>query len=236
MIKNKLEDLERIVGPVPANKFELIYLDGMPFNRFGNQKYFIVYNKKKEEDYIDPKGETLISTRRTLFSRYKKSKGSISREIYLKPYQITITKKMRERGETGRYFAKYIFDEDKTIFEIKKQDFNRETNFYEKTALSWKLKGNKEQVRFINEQILKQAEDRLTGMRYFLDPLQYYEEEFNREEQVTGYLARLKGRVESSISTDRESKKRRFRRKWEKTWKKKSTSTETPPGGLGGAY
>jgi hypothetical protein len=194
MIKNKLEDIERIVGPVPANKFELIYSDGMPFNRFGNRKYFIVYNKNKEESYIDPKGEILIGTRKTLFSRYKNAKGSISREHYLKPYQITVTKKMRENGETTRYFAKNIFDEDNSIFEIKKQDFDRETNFYNKVSLLWTLKGKREKVRLENEQVLEQSEDTLKGMKYFLDPLQYYEEEetLTKHEKIQQKLSNLK--------------------------------------------
>jgi len=194
MIKNKLEDIERIVGPVPANKFELIYSDGMPFNRFGNQKYFIVYNKNKEESYIDPKGEILIGTRKTLFSRYKKAKGFISRENYPKPYQITVTKKMREKGRITRYFAKYTFDEDKTIFEIKKQDFGKQTNFYKKVSLLWTLEGKREKVRLENEQALETAEDTLTGIKNFLDPLQYYEggEELTKHEKIQQKLSNLK--------------------------------------------
>ena len=74
-------------------------------------------------------------------------------------------------------------------------------------------------------------------MSYFLDPLEFYEEETSREEQVTGYLARLKSATESSISIDKKSKRRKIRRKLERAAKSKLTSTVFSPGGEGeGAY
>ena len=73
--------------------------------------------------------------------------------------------------------------------------------------------GSKETVKMKNEQALEQAGDILTGMNYFLDPLEFYEEEISREEQVTGYLARLKFATESSTSIDKKSVRRKVRRK-----------------------
>ncbi len=134
---------------------------------------------------------------------------------------------MRENRTFRRYFAHYLFDTESTIFEITKQDYESKSDFYQKVSLDWTLVGSKETVKAKNEQALHMAEDTLTGMSYFLDPLEFYIEEISREEQVTGYLGRLKSAMESSTSVDRNSKKRKIRRIKEKAKmgkKKKSTS------------
>ena len=174
-----LDTVERILGPFPAPKFKFVY-DSDFFPVRGGTLFYRIIDKDKNELFVDKKGAFLVPDKPsefTFYGKYKNAKGSISREHYLKPYQITVTKKMRENGETTRYFAKNIFDEDNSIFEIKKQDFDRETNFYNKVSLLWTLKGKREKVRLENEQVLEQSEDTLKGMKYFLDPLQYYEEE-----------------------------------------------------------
>ena len=194
--KLKLDTVERIMGPFPAPKFKFVYeTDHFPVR--GGTLFYRIIDKKKNELFVDKKGAYLVSDKPsefTFYGKYKNAKGSISREHYLKPYQITITKKERERGEITRYFAKYTFDEDKTIFEIKKQDFGRQTNFYKKVSLLWTLKGKGEKVRLENEQALETAEDTLTGIKYFLDPLQYYEggEELTKHEKIQEKLSNLK--------------------------------------------
>jgi len=188
------EKIERKRGPFTSIQTQLIYEDGFPLR--SGRSYFILYLTDKTEHYIDVLGKKLLlkSKYKTMYGRYTKAKGSISRENYIKPYQITVTKKMREKGETTRYFAKNIFDEDNSIFEIKKQDFDKETNFYNKVSLLWTLKGKREKVRLENEQVLEQSEDTLKGMKYFLDPLQYYEEEetLTKHEKIQQKLSNLK--------------------------------------------
>jgi len=188
------EKIERKRGPFTSIQTQFIYEDRFPLR--SGRSYFILYLTDKTEHYIDVLGKKLIlkGKYKTMYGRYAKAKGSISREHYLKPYQITVTKKMRENGETTRYFAKNIFDEDNSIFEIKKQDFDRETNFYNKVSLLWTLKGKREKVRLENEQVLEQSEDTLKGMKYFLDPLQYYEEEetLTKHEKIQQKLSNLK--------------------------------------------
>jgi hypothetical protein len=188
------EKIERKRGPFTSIQTQLIYEDGFPLR--SGRSYFILYLTDKTEHYIDVSGKKLLlkDKYKTMYGRYAKAKGSISRENYIKPYQITVTKKMREKGEITRYFAKNIFDEDNNIFEIKKQDFDKETNFYNKVSLLWTLKGKREKVRLENEQVLEQSEDTLKGMKYFLDPLQYYEEEetLTKHEKIQQKLSNLK--------------------------------------------
>ena len=80
------------------------------------------------------------------------------------------------------------------MIHAKEQDFDKETNFYNKVSLLWTLKGKREKVRLENEQVLEQSEDTLKGMKYFLDPLQYYEEEetLTKHEKIQQKLSNLK--------------------------------------------
>ena len=188
--------VERVEGPFPSLKSQFVYkLDNFPLRR--DKMWYRIINKQKKETYVDEKGTPLVpgvTNAASRYGQYIQVKRGVSREIYIKPYQITITKKEREKGEITRYFAKYTFDEDKIIFEIKKQDFGRQTNFYKKVSLLWTLKGKGEKVRLENEQALETAEDTLTGIKYFLDPLQYYEggEELTKHEKIQEKLSNLK--------------------------------------------
>ena len=89
------------------------------------------------------------------------------------------------------YFAKYYFDE--TIFEINKQDFNEETNFYQKIGIFWQLQGSQESIKMKNEEALEQADNELKGMRYLLDPLEFSKEEkLTKLEKIQQKLSNLK--------------------------------------------
>ena len=70
----------------------------------------------------------------------------------------------------------------------------RTGGFYKKVSLLWTLEGKREKVRLENEQALATAEDTLTGIKYFLDPLQYYEggEELTKHEKIQQKLSNLK--------------------------------------------
>ena len=123
--------------------FEFYVKEGTP--------YVIVYGRDKKEMYLDGKSRVLLRRKNhTLYSEYRKVRGDIKRELYLKPYQVTVTKKMRVKGLITRYFAQYYFAERDTIFEIKKQDFNKRTQFYKTVSLDWVLTGLKENVRISN--------------------------------------------------------------------------------------
>ena len=235
--KIKSSKIERILGPFPAMKHSFIYKVSRFPVRHGTL-FYVIYDIKKDETYMTDTSKKIIPQKNflTMFGQYRKATKGLTREDYLKSYHFVLTKKMREKGTVERHFARsFYFGGD--IFEIKKQDVDVHT-FYKTITINWLLEGSKEDVKMKNELTLERAEDTLTGMRYHLDPLEFYIEEISREEQVTGYLARLKDRMGSSTtSVDRKSKRRKFRRKLEKkAVRGKSTSTESSPGGLGGAY
>ena len=134
----------------------------------------------------------------TLFGKYRKTKGFLFRESYLKPYKIVLTKKMKSKDTIIRYFAQYKLDKYDTIFEINKQNFNRESNFYKKIRLVWQLKGPKENILMKNEEALEVAENSMYGIQNFLDPLEFYEEDVTLEEKLQKKLSKLKFTPEST--------------------------------------
>ncbi len=182
-----------------TKKWEFVYFkDNNPVPE--DTPYRILVLKDKSEVYIKMKtispnpyvssniqfeeyGEVMLkrdpinnSTSRFRYLRF--ANGDNSRDAYIKPHQVVITKKMREKGEVERYFARYKLEKDSSIFEIKKQHFDMDnTSFYEKVRLTWIISGIKDNVRKLNEEFLMLANDTLDGIIYHLDPLEFYEEE-----------------------------------------------------------
>jgi len=188
---------ERIVwGGGITKKFEFYYgynyagEEMIPVRK--NKPYKIVYTKDKEELYFDLKNNQIVRYKNlTLFARYKKAKKSLERETYMRPYKVIVTNKMREKGLIGRYFAKFIFDGN--IMEISREFGSMETPYYEKVSITWKLNGTKEQILESNTESLKMAERTVEGMRYHLDPLEFYEEEeLTHLEKIQEKLSNLK--------------------------------------------
>lgn len=193
--------MERIINRLDqtAEKWEFIYKEyfdeDIEFYVKEGTPYVIVYGRDKKEMYLDGKSRVLLRRKNhTLYSEYRKVRGDIKRELYLKPYQVTVTKKMMVKGLITRYFAQYYFDERDTIFEIKKQDFEKRTQFYKTVSLNWVLTGIKENVRISNIDALDEADKVLSGIKYYLDPLQYYVESTpqTKYEKVQEKLSRLR--------------------------------------------
>ena len=198
--KLKLDTIERIMGPFPAPKFKFVYEDDY-FPVRGGISFYRIIDKKKNELFVDRKGTFLVTDKPkefTFYGKYKNAKGSLSREAYLKPYKIVLTKKMKSKDTIIRYFAQYKLDKYDTIFEINKQNFNRESNFYKKIRLVWQLKGPKENILMKNEEALEVAENSMYGIQNFLDPLEFYEEDVTLEEKLQKKLSKLKFTPEST--------------------------------------
>ncbi len=192
-----INDIERKSSYFRSKKFEFAYTDYFPFRE--NKLYRILYTKDKNQVFIDFRGRQLLPMKNnTLFGKYRKTKGFLFRESYLKPYKIVLTKQLKEKETITRYFAQYKLDKYDIIFEINKQDFGRRSNFYDKVSVIWQLKGSKEGVRMKNEESLKLAENSLPGIQNFLDPLQFYEEELTLLEKLQKKLSRLKFTPEST--------------------------------------
>ena len=190
-----IKDTERIEGMFEAKNFEFVYLDHYPVKE--GKTYQILYTKDKKEIYLDWVGHRILPLKRvtpTIFGQYKISKkGKVKREVYLKSFTYQATIRQRRKGFISRYFAQYVFDQDETIFEIRKSDYEQETLFYKKVSLFWQLKGSKESVRMKNEQTLERADKILAGMRYYLEPLEFYEgEKLTSLEKMQKKLSNLK--------------------------------------------
>ena len=190
-----INDTERIEGTFEAKNFEFIYLDHYPVKE--GKTYQILYTKDKKEIYLDWVGHRILPLKRvipTLFTQYKRSKkGNVEREVYLKSFTYQLTLRQKRKGSISRYFAQYVFDQDETIFEIRKSDYLRKTSFYKKISLIWQLKGSKESVRMNNEVSLERTENSLQGMQNFLDPFEFYEgEELTHLEKIQEKLSNLK--------------------------------------------
>jgi len=196
----KSDNIERIEGPFPVRNFLFVYSSDFYPVRKGKLFYKII-NKKKTELFVDEMGVLIIPYKPnefTFYGRYKNAKGSLLREAYLKPYKIVLTKKMKSKDTIIRYFAQYKLDKYDTIFEINKQNFNRESSFYNKVYFAWQLKGSKENILMKNKKSLELAEKSLHGIQNFLDPLQFYEEDITLVEKLQKNLSRLKFTPEST--------------------------------------
>lgn len=182
--------VERIMGPYTSKRFEFLYPDYFPVKP--GKTYYIVYTKDKKKKYIDIKSKLIVPIRdESLFKRYIKSNLSLNREVYLKSSTVTITDKDKKFGSVNRFFAKYKLGNG-DIFEISDSDFNRETNFYDKVSVNWTITGNKEEVIRKNRQEIERTEKQLKDIKYFLDPLEFYEEEITPEEELQKKLSNLK--------------------------------------------
>jgi len=194
----KIENIERVSGPYASKKFQFIYTDFFPVR--AGKVFYILYTKDKKKRYLDSKFRLIIPmVDRSMFQVYVNIKQDVEREVYLKPYKVIITNRIRKSGNVIRYFAKYILDESQSMFEIKESDFHRQTNFYEKVSLPWVFTGNKEKVEKENESSLQSAEGTMKGIRYFLHPLEFYEEEdLTIYQKVQKKLSNLKFSPEST--------------------------------------
>ena len=197
--KIKSSKIERMLGPFPAMRHGFMYKESRFPVRQGTL-FYVIYDTKKDETFMTDMSKKIIPLKNflTMFGQYKKASDGLIREIYLKPYKVVLTKRMRERDTINRYFVKYKLDKYERVFEISKSDFNSQTNLYDKIFITWQLKGSKENILMKNKKSLELAEDSLHGIQNFLDPLQFYEEDITLEEKLQKRLSKLKFTPEST--------------------------------------
>ena len=198
---NKMTTFERISSRITykAKKWEFIHKkdydeSGARYPLKEGKSYIICYDTDKREMYLDSKNNVLIGLKNhTLFSKYAKTGIDLRREVYLKPYKLVLTEKIKKRGVVIRYFAQYKLSEfyDK-VFEISKQNFAVKPPLYDIVSISWQLKGTKEEVLKKNIESLEKAEEKMWGIRDYLNPLEFYEEEISPEEVLQKRLSKLK--------------------------------------------
>ena len=178
-----------------AKKWEFIYVnafksDGIYIYLKEGDRYSISYDKEKVERYFDKRGKPLIRFGNdTLFSKYKKAKGSLAREKYIKPKSPVVTGK---KEIIIRYFARYNLDIDKIIFETDKINFNLAGDFYDKVSLSWRIKGTVAEVAMANRREIKRGDIELGGLRSILSNLfEFYVPEITPEDVMGTKIQRL---------------------------------------------
>ena len=77
-----------------------------------------------------------------------------------------------------------------TIFEIDKGMLGM-SNLYHYVSLEWEISGIKENVQKNNIQSLEVADEEMSGMRFLLNPLEFYIEEVTEENRKQTLLERL---------------------------------------------
>ena len=168
-----------------SKKREFTYLDEYSAGKFyplkSGKRYIIHYWKDKTVTYTDSRGNELRRIDNfPIYDQYVNSKDNLEREKYLKPFRLFLTKKMKEQPTVMRYFAKFKFDGG--IFEISKNDYSGDMTFYDSISLTWQLKGKREHIFKVNQQTLKEKEIEMEGIRNFLKPLEFYEEQLTQQE------------------------------------------------------
>ena len=196
-------NIERQTEYKHAKKFQFVYSDYYPFPT--GTLYKIIYTKDKQEIFVDRKGRKLIPVENsTLFNQYKLSGGVSSRETYLNPYKVSISKKDRDMGFVTRYFAKYLLDGEGTIFEISPTNYESGGKLYKVVSISWVISGDKIFTELKNRYSILVAEEKLSGIRYHLaNPLEFYQEKEDPESVTRKKLERLLHNPHSYNSKER---------------------------------
>ena len=107
------------------------------------------------------------------FVRYRNLVGS-KREEYLTEQRTIPNNLDYKKGFITLFFARQANASDEKVFEISKNDFDKETPFYDKVRLQLKIFGNEEEVRIFNIRRINVANSRLRGIEYVVRPLQYF--------------------------------------------------------------
>ena len=180
-------EIERVaIGPLQISRErEFTYLDEYSAGKYyplkKGKRYIVYYWTDKTVTYADNRGNELRRIDNfPIYDQYVNSKDNLEREKYLKPFRLFLTKKMKEQPTVMRYFAKFKFDGG--IFEISKNDYSGDMTFYDSISLTWQLKGKREHILKVNRQTLKEKEIEMEGMRNFLKPLEFYEEQLTQQE------------------------------------------------------
>ena len=166
------------------------YAPGKLYPFKAGQRYNIYYWTDKTVTYEDRNGKELRRIDNfPIYDQYVNIKQNLGREKYLKPFQLFLTKKMKEQPTVTRYFSKSKFTLG--IFEISEKNFSGEMTFYNTISLTWQLKGTKEHIFKVNQQTLKEKELDMDGIRDFLDPLEFYQEPLTSKDIVETNLKDL---------------------------------------------
>ena len=172
-----------------SKKFEFYYAEeffnGVLYPLKEGRSFSQYYLDTMTEIYTDIRGRFLVRVKNpTLFARYKNAKGTLSRELYLKPFKLELNKKQKEDASVTRAFARQVNIKDGCIFEVNPKSIMQKILFFDVVNIKWKLNGSKDEILLKNTERLKKANKSINGISDFLDPLELYEEELTPQQLV----------------------------------------------------
>ena len=99
---------------------------------------------------------------------------SVNREVYPSNITLDVTDKDYTKGVINRYFVKKANDVNAKVFEISKEDFNKDLTLYDKIKLDWIISGAKNQVIVENRIAINSGAKQFKELRKILSPLQHW--------------------------------------------------------------
>ena len=171
-------NLERTTQGLLTNKLNFVYADNgsiVPKNK----TYSAYYLTDKSKLYFT----NLITSnyvrqliRVNDFDLYEQYTNitSVNREVYPSNITLDVTDKDYTKGVINRYFVKKANDVNAKVFEISKEDFNKDLTLYDKIKLDWIISGLKEDVILGNLKTIDFNEKLFKGINKILIPLQYW--------------------------------------------------------------
>ena len=171
-------NLERTIQGLITKKSEFIYVDNGSFVP-ENKTYSAYYLTDKSKLYFT----NLLTSNYVrqlirvndfdLYEQYTAIK-STNREVYPSNITLDVTDKDYTKGVINRYFVKKANDVNAKVFEISKEDFNKDLTLYDKIKLDWIISGAKNQVIVENRIAINSGAKQFKELRKILSPLQYW--------------------------------------------------------------
>ena len=171
-------NLERTIQGLITKKSEFIYVDNGSFVP-ENKTYSAYYLTDKSKLYFT----NLITSnyvrqliRVNDFDLYEQYTNitSVNREVYPSNITLDVTDKDYTKGVINRYFVKKANDVNAKVFEISKEDFNKDLTLYDKIKLDWIISGAKNQVIVENRIAINSGAKQFKELRKILSPLQHW--------------------------------------------------------------
>ena len=171
-------NLERTTQGLLANKSNFVYADNgsiVPENKTYSVYYLTDKSKLYFTNLITSKyvRELIRVKDFDLYEQYTTIK-STNREIYPSNITLDVTDKDYTKGVINRYFVKKANDVNAKVFEISKEDFNKDLTLYDKIKLDWIISGAKNQVIVENRIAINSGAKQFKELRKILSPLQYW--------------------------------------------------------------
>jgi hypothetical protein len=177
-IQNIKTNIERTIQGLRTKPQEFTYQQTGGFVQ-PNTVYSVYYTLIKDEVYLT--GITSTSNSKiinnvkneTSFKTYKKLKfpTRIDYPVSSKPKPTDTDYRI---GAVTRYFAQIGNDTTQPIFEISKDDFEKQNTLYKYTSFSWTISGKREDVIMRNQTTIIQLQVNYPGIIGVLWPLQLW--------------------------------------------------------------